>query len=215
MSHSVSNCHKRIKSEAKRCHLLKILKLKCVNVLYFLVCWQECGCIFYPKIPFHITDALPGEGGGPISPVGILKLLVSVFINAFRLLSALPSLLQFRQGRLSLNGISFYALSPLFGPCCLSEFTLAGPHNTLTAFPHSTPMMCHPVMLFHCSFTHWISNRRTWNWGFVYIIFICILRRGMKVYEWKAILFILKVKTCKCYFIVNNSTMNMIAFPQE
>jgi len=28
---------------------------------------------------------------------------------------------------LSLVVISFYALSLLFGPCCLSEFTLAGP----------------------------------------------------------------------------------------
>ena len=177
-------------------------------------------CIFYPKIPFHITEALRRVGGGAVSmsPVWILKRLVSMFINACRLLSALPSLLQFGRGRLSLVGISFYALSLLFGPCRLSEFTLAGPHNTLTAFPHSTPMMLYmydPVMLFHCSYTHWISNRRTWNCAFLYIIFICILRRGMKVYEWKAILFILKVKTCKCYFIINNSTMNMIAFPQE
>ena len=64
MSHSVSNCHKRIKSEAKRCHLLNRLRLKCVNVLYFLVCRQEWGCIFYPKIPFHITEALQRVGGG-------------------------------------------------------------------------------------------------------------------------------------------------------
>ena len=39
--------------------------------------------------------------GGPMSPVWILKCLVSVFINACRLLSALPSLLQFGRGRLS------------------------------------------------------------------------------------------------------------------
>ena len=51
---------------------------------------------------------------------------MSVFINAFRLLSALPSLSQFGQGRLSLVVISFYALSLLFGPCRLSEFTLEG-----------------------------------------------------------------------------------------
>ena len=35
---------------------------------------------------------------------------------------------QFGRGRLSLVAISFYALSLLFGPCRLSEFTLAGPH---------------------------------------------------------------------------------------
>ena len=65
--------------------------------------------------------------GGPMPPVWILKHLVSVFINACRLLSALPSLLQFGRGRLSLVAIPFYRLSLLFGPCRLSEFTLAGP----------------------------------------------------------------------------------------
>ena len=30
--------------------------------------------------------------------------------------------------RMSLIAISFYALSPVFGPCRLSEFTQAGPH---------------------------------------------------------------------------------------
>ena len=65
-----------------------------------------------------------GGGGGPMSPD---KRLVSLFINACRLLSALPSLSQFGRGRLSLVAISFYALSLLFGPCRLSEFTLEGP----------------------------------------------------------------------------------------
>ena len=50
-----------------------------------------------------------------------------MFINACRLLSALPTLSQFGQGRLSLVVISFYALLLLFGPCHLSEFSLAGP----------------------------------------------------------------------------------------
>ena len=66
-------------------------------------------------------------GRGPMSPIWILKHLVSVFINACCLLSALPSLSQLGQGRLSLVAISFYALLLLFGPCHLSEFTLAGP----------------------------------------------------------------------------------------
>ena len=69
-----------------------------------------------------------GEGGeGPTSLIWILKRLVLVFITACRLLSALPSLSQFGWGRLSLVVISFYALPLLFGPCRLSEFTLAGP----------------------------------------------------------------------------------------
>ena len=54
-----------------------------------------------------------------------------MFINACRLLPTLPSLSQFGRGRLSLVAISFYALSLLFGPCRLSEFTLAGPHISL------------------------------------------------------------------------------------
>ena len=41
---------------------------------------------------FDCSEALPG---GPMSPVRNLKRLVSVSINACRLLSALPSLLQF------------------------------------------------------------------------------------------------------------------------
>ena len=65
-----------------------------------------------------------------MSPIWILKRLVSVFINACRLLSALPSLSQFGRGRLSLVAISLYVLSLLFGPCRLSEFTLVGPHKT-------------------------------------------------------------------------------------
>ena len=74
-------------------------------------------------------EALTGGGGGdPMSSVWILKRLVLVLINACRLLSALPSLSQFGRGRLSLVTISFCALSLLFEPCRLSEFTLAGPH---------------------------------------------------------------------------------------
>ena len=56
---------------------------------------------------------------------------MTVFINACRLLSVLLSLSQFGRGRLSLVMISFYALSLLFGPCRLSEFTLAGPQSAV------------------------------------------------------------------------------------
>ena len=66
-------------------------------------------------------------GGVPISPVWILKRLVSVFINACHSLSALPSLSQFVRDRLSIVAISFYVLLLLFGPSRLLEFTLAGP----------------------------------------------------------------------------------------
>ena len=74
-------------------------------------------------------------GGGPMLPFWILKHLVSVFIDACRLLLALLSLWQFGRGRLSLVAISFYALWLLFGPCRLSEFTVAEPllwHVSLT-----------------------------------------------------------------------------------
>ena len=56
-----------------------------------------------------------GRGKG-MSPVWILKRLVSsVFINACRLLLALPSPSQFGRGRLSLVAISFYALCYFLG----------------------------------------------------------------------------------------------------
>ena len=67
-----------------------------------------------------------------MSPVWILKRLVSVFINACRLLLALPSLSQFGRGRLSLVMILFYVLSLLFGPWRLLEFMLAGPRQCAT-----------------------------------------------------------------------------------
>ena len=79
-----------------------------------------------------IIEARPGgRGGVPCRPSEFFKHLVSLFINACRLLSAFPSLSQFGRGRLSLVAISFYALSLLFGPCCLSEFTLAELHNRI------------------------------------------------------------------------------------
>ena len=68
-----------------------------------------------------------------MSPVWILKRLVSVFINACRLLSASLSLSQFGRGRLSLVAISFYVLLLLFGPCHLSEFTCQGLRNCTEA----------------------------------------------------------------------------------
>ena len=86
------------------------------------------GMIDMKDIKLNTKEVLPGgKGGGKLmSHVWILKLFVSVFINACRLLLALPSLSQFGRGRLSLVAISFYALSILFEPCRSSEFTLAG-----------------------------------------------------------------------------------------
>ena len=57
-------------------------------------------------------------------PVCTLKRLMLVFINACRLLSALPSLSPFGQGRLSLVAISFYALSLLAGPHVVTATSL-------------------------------------------------------------------------------------------
>ena len=68
------------------------------------------------------NEALPCGGEG--SHVARLN-----FKTACCLLSALPLLLllQFGRGRLPLVVISFYVLSLLFGPFCLSEFTFVGP----------------------------------------------------------------------------------------
>ena len=77
----------------------------------------------------------PARGGGRFHVARLnFKTSRSVFINACRLLSALPSLLQFGRGRLSLVAISFYVLSLLFGPCRLSEFTLAGPLSQIALY---------------------------------------------------------------------------------
>ena len=86
----------------------------------------------------HQTLWRPCQGGKgcPMSPDWILKRFVSVFITACCLLSALPSLSQFGRGRLSVVAISFHALSLLFRPCRLSEFTLIG-FAKLNPSPHS------------------------------------------------------------------------------
>ena len=47
------------------------------------------------------------QGGSPMSPVWILKRLVSVFINACHLLSALPPLSQFAEGGCLLSRFHF------------------------------------------------------------------------------------------------------------
>ena len=87
--------------------------------------------------PASGQEALPGGG----SHVALLNFKTScVFINACRLLSALPSLLQFGQGGLPRVMISFYALPLLFGPCRLSEFTLAVPRSGQDS--NSGPLTC-------------------------------------------------------------------------
>ena len=83
---------------------------------------------------FPLAEALPG--GVSCRPSEFLKHLMSVFINACPLLLPLPSLSQFGRGRLSLVAISFYAMSLLFGPCHLSEFTLAGPLRCVYLYKH-------------------------------------------------------------------------------
>ena len=86
----------------------------------------------YSTVPLHIEwRPCQGGAGGWGSHVARLNFKTSRVgvYNACRLLSALPSLLQFGRGRLLLVAISFYALSLLFRPCRLSEFTLAGPQK--------------------------------------------------------------------------------------
>ena len=107
--------------------------------------------------------------GGPMSPVWILKRLVSVFINACRLLSALPSLSQFGWGRLSLVAISFYALSLLFGPCRLSEFTLAGPRVII--YINFSLAFSNPIIQIRC-FYNLEASQLWWRFIFTYIIAI-------------------------------------------
>ena len=81
-----------------------------------------------------------GEGGGGVHVARLNFKTSRVVVQkclSLNLLSALPSLSQFGRGRLSLVAISFYALSLLFGPCRLSEFTLAGPRNSCYNFSSS------------------------------------------------------------------------------
>ena len=107
--------------------------------------------------------------GGPMLPVWILKCLVSVFINACRLLLALPSLSQFGWGRLSLVAISFYALSLFFGPCRLSEFTPAGPRVII--YINCSLAISNPIIQIRC-FYNLEASQLWWRFIFTYIIAI-------------------------------------------
>ena len=102
----------------------------------------------------------PCRGGGGGSHVAHLNFKTSCgnVYNACRLLSALPSVLQFGRGRLSLVAISFYTQLLLFGPCHLSEFTLAGPPSSF----------CNPLPFYSYNYqnrhniiyinTHWFNT---------------------------------------------------------
>ena len=114
-----------------------------------------------------------GGGGGHMLPTWILKRLVSVFINACCLLSALLLLSQFGQGRLSCVAISFYALSLLFQRCCLSKFTLVGPRWSHTTFGSWKPYFYWPLerllglfendCLCHVCLAEFTWGRRWWE----------------------------------------------------
>ena len=117
-----------------------------------------------------ITSCVRGPArGGPMSPVWILKHLMSVFTNACCLLSALPSLSQFGRGRLSLVEISFYVLSLLFGPSRLSEFTLAGP--CVVIYINFSLAISNPIIQIRCFYN--LEASQLWRlFIFTYIIAI-------------------------------------------
>ena len=100
----------------------KTLK-KYISVVVQYYPWLEVLLFF----GFGYSKMRPCQGGSHVARLNFKTSRVGVYINACRLLSALLSLSQLGRGRLSLVAISFYAQSPLFGPCRLSQFTLAGP----------------------------------------------------------------------------------------
>ena len=89
------------------------------------------GCAFSSQVNFFyslfILQGGPAGGGGGGTHIARLNFKTSR-VGVYKCLSALSSLSlsQFGRGRLSLVAIPLYTLSLLFGPCRLSEFTLAG-----------------------------------------------------------------------------------------
>ena len=70
------------------------------------------------------------QGGGGMSHVARLNFKTSR-VSVYKRLSLIVGFaitVAICRRRMSLIAISFYALSPVFGPCRLSEFTQAGPH---------------------------------------------------------------------------------------
>ena len=105
------------------------IQIAVANMLFILSTWRPKGKLgsVAEGSAVLIRPCQGGGGGGSHVPCLNFKTSCVGVINACRLLSALASLLQLGRGRLSLVAISFYALSLLFGPCHLLEFTLAGP----------------------------------------------------------------------------------------
>ena len=90
----------------------KTLK-KYISVVVKYYPWLEVLLFFV----FGYSEMRPRQGGSHVARLNFKTSRVGVYINACRLLSALLSLSQLGRGRLSLVAISFYAQSPLFGPC--------------------------------------------------------------------------------------------------
>ena len=71
---------------------------------------------------------------------------MSVFINARRLLSALPSLSQFGQGRLSLDAVSFYAVASFWAMSLVGVYP--GRASTVQEKLNSFDCMLFPTVLY-------------------------------------------------------------------
>ena len=77
-------------------------------------------------IRISLLEALPG--GAPMSPVWILKRLVSVFIKCLSLIVGFSvTVTIWPREVVSCRDFILVVLFLIFGPCRLSEFTLAGP----------------------------------------------------------------------------------------
>ena len=104
---------------------------KCMWILLLTTFFFSYVYLYNPTV--RRLEALPGGGGG--SHVACLNFKTSR-VSVYKCLSLIVSFtvnVVIGQGRLSLVAISFYALSLLFGPCRLSEFTLAGPQVSLNS----------------------------------------------------------------------------------
>ena len=74
----------------------------------------------------ELQRSCQGVGGSHVTRLNFKTSRVGVY-KCLSLIVGFAVMSQFGRGRLSLVAILFYALSLLFGPCRLSEFTLAEP----------------------------------------------------------------------------------------
>ena len=111
---------------------------KCMWILFLTTFFFFYAYLYNPTV--RRLEALPGGGGSYVACLNFKTSRVGVY-KCLSLIVSFTVTVVIGRGRLSLVAISFYALSLVFGPCRLSEFTLVGPQVSLNSPGEKKPTL--------------------------------------------------------------------------